>query len=218
MVDRAFARQLSEWLNRPSAAPFRAVSLNRSGRIRVGRNRRAKVKIRTSIVAASLLALGACGSSDDEAGGNSAGGASGGAQVNLEPGEWEMTLEVLNVRAPNLPPAVAASMKRAHTPNRSCMTPEKAQRPRPETFLVGPNANCKQEGFVWGGGQIRGKTTCKSPDGQGSVVLVMDGTYNARAMNMSMKADTERQGVKLTSEMRLTGRRIGACPAVEQNS
>jgi hypothetical protein len=176
------------------------------------------VKIRTFIVAASLLALGACGSSDDKAGGNSAGRASGEAEVNLEPGEWEMTMEVLDVSAPNLPPAVAASMKRAHNPNRSCMTAEKARRPKPETFLVGANANCKQEGFVWSGGQIRGKTTCKSPDGQGIVVLVMDGTYSARAMNMSMKADTERQGVKLTTEMRLTGRRIGACPEGEQDS
>jgi hypothetical protein len=173
---------------------------------------------RHCIAAAGLLALAACGSSGSKSGGNGAasatssgGGGAPGAAISLQPGEWEMTMEMLNVTAPGMPPAVAAQMKR-RTTSRTCMSPEEAKGPKPDTFVPQQNGmNCKREDFAWGGGRIHGKTTCTGINGSGTIVTEMDGEYSAQSMDMTMKTDTKTSGVSMAAEMRLTGRRVGEC-------
>jgi uncharacterized protein DUF3617 len=173
--------------------------------------------MRTSIIGmglGGLLALAACGGPDkgegNEAAGDEAAPASG---VKLQPGEWEITMETVSVTAPGLPPSVAATIKKPRATNRTCMTPEEANGPKPDMFAGSGGVNCKQEGFSWTGGRIKGTTTCQGAGGTGKTVMAMDGQYGAQSMDMNMKMTTDAAGTPMTVETRMTGRRVGDCPA-----
>jgi hypothetical protein len=155
------------------------------------------MRIGYCITAAGLLALAACGSSE----------------VKLQPGEWEMKMETVNVTAPGMPASVTAAMKQPAATSRSCITPEEAEGPKGDMFAGNVGANCKQEGFSWAGGRIKGTTTCTGSNGAGKVSMTMDGTYSAQAMDMNMKMTTEAAGTPMTVETRMTGKRVGDCAA-----
>ena len=169
------------------------------------------------ILGAAALALAACGSSDDKGGNGStaaAGGGSSASGVSLQPGEWEMKTEVVNVTAEGLPPGIAEGMKaQASSTSRTCMTPEEAKGPKADMFAKNNPGNCKSEGFNWAGGRISGTTTCTSDGGAGKTVMTMDGQYSAQSIDMTMKTDTDVAGKGMAMEMRLSGRRVGECTA-----
>lgn len=175
------------------------------------------------ILGAVALALAACGSSGgDKAGegGNgsaaagSGGSGSGASAVNLQPGEWEMKMEVANVKVEGLPEGVADAMKKeGGKASRTCMTPEEAKGPKADMFTKDNPANCKSEGFSWSGGRIQGKTVCEGQGGTGKTQMTMDGRYTAQSIDMTMKSETDMMGKPMTMEMRLTGRRVGECTA-----
>jgi hypothetical protein len=171
------------------------------------------MKIQSCIATTMLLALAGCGGSGTDGNGSTA--ASSGGGESLQPGEWELKSEVLSVNAPGLPPAVAAQMKQPATVKRECITPEEAKAPKSGMFAGEDAKNCKQEGFNWSGGRIAGTTTCTSPDGSpaSKVTMTMAGQYSAQSMDINIKTNTETQGVKMDMEMRMSGRRIGECPA-----
>lgn len=173
------------------------------------------MRIASFVTAAGLLALAACGGSDKADGNGSAAksGAAAGGDVKLQPGEWEMAMETISVTAPGLPPAVAASMKQPRVTNRTCMTQEEAEGPKADMFAGSSGANCKQEGFVWAGGRMKGTTTCSGTGGTGKVSMMMDGQYSAQSMDVNMKMTTEAAGTPMTVETRMTGKRLGDCPA-----
>jgi hypothetical protein len=170
------------------------------------------------ILGAAALALAACGSSGKNggngssavAGGSGSGGVSG---VSLEPGEWEMKTEVVNVSAEGLPAGIAEGMKaQAASTTRTCMTPEEAKGPKGDMFS-GNQSNCKSEGFSWSGGRISGKTVCTGTGGAGRTEMAMDGHYSAQNIDMTMKSKTDLAGKAMTMEMRVSGRRVGECTA-----
>jgi hypothetical protein len=183
------------------------------------------------ILGAAALALAACGSSGGDkagegggngsaaatgSGGSDGGGVSGGSgsAVSLQPGEWEMKMEVVNVKVEGLPEGVADGMKsQAGGINRTCMTPEEAKAPKGDIFAGDKSANCKSEGFKWEGGRIEGKTTCAGQGGTGQTVMTMDGRYTPQSIDMTMKSDTEMMGKAMTMEMRVSGKRVGECTA-----
>ena len=168
------------------------------------------------ILGAAALALAACGSSDKSGGNGSAaaGGGSSASGLSLQPGEWEMKTEVVNVAAEGLPPGMAEGMKAsAATTTRTCMTPEEAKGPKGDLFAGDKSGNCKSEGFSWSGGRIKGKTTCTGQGGAGKTVMTMDGRYSPESIDMTMKSETDLAGKAMTMEMRVSGRRIGECTA-----
>ena len=169
------------------------------------------------ILGAAALALAACGSSG-KGDGNGSSGASGGgilgAGVTLQPGEWEMKTEVVNVAAEGLPAGMMDSMKaNAGSTAKTCMTPEDAKGPKGDLFSGDKSGNCKSESFSWSGGRIQGKTTCAGQGVAGKTVMTMDGKYSAQTIDMTMKSETDLGGKPMTMEMRITGRRVGECPA-----
>jgi hypothetical protein len=171
------------------------------------------------ILSAAALALTACGSSEkggnasSAAGGSGSGGGSA-SGVSLQPGEWEMKTEVVNVTAEGLPAGIAEGLKsQASSTTRTCMTPEEAKGPKGDMFAQGNPANCKSEGFSWAGGRIQGKTTCTGQGGAGKTVMTMDGRYGAQNIDMTMKSETDLGGKAMNMEMRVSGRRVGECTA-----
>lgn len=180
------------------------------------------------ILGAAALALAACGSSGgDKAGGGAANGSAGAAgsgaaagsgSVSLQPGEWEMKTEVVNVKVEGLPEGVADGMKaQAGGTNKTCMTPEEAKGPSADVFAKNNPANCKSEGFSWSGGRIQGKTTCTGEGGAGKTVMTMDGRYSPQSIDMTMKSETDMMGKAMTMEMRVSGRRVGECSAATKD-
>ncbi|HEU0100091.1 MAG TPA: DUF3617 domain-containing protein [Allosphingosinicella sp.] len=186
------------------------------------------------MMTAAALALAACGGSADKSGGNGslaatggdagsaaatggagrAGGGENGVGVNLQPGEWEMKMEVVDVVAEGLPPGMAETMKKsASTTNRTCMTEEEAKGPKGDMFSGQKGGSCKSEGFRWAGGRIEGKTTCPGQAGTGETVMTMSGQYSPQSIDMKMSTKTDLMGKPLTMEMRVSGKRVGECSA-----
>ena len=175
------------------------------------------------ILTAAALALAACGSGADKAGeggngsaaGNAGGGSVGSASaVNLQPGEWEMTMNVVDVKVEGLPEGVADSMKKeGGKATRTCMTEEEAKGPKADMFTKDNPGNCRTEGFSWSGGRIQGKTICDGQGGAGKTQMTMDGRYSPQSIDMTMKSETDMMGKAMTMEMRLSGRRVGECTA-----
>jgi hypothetical protein len=168
------------------------------------------------ILGATVLLLAACGKSGDGNESSKAAGGAGSASasgVNLQPGEWEMKTEVVNVSAEGLPAGIADGMKaQASSTTKTCMTPEEAKGPKGDIF-AGKDNNCKSEGFSWSGGTIKGKTVCTGQGGAGKTEMEMDGKYSAQSIDMTMKSKTDLGGKAMTMEMRVQGRRIGECTA-----
>ncbi len=185
------------------------------------------------ILGAAALAMAACGSGGDKAGGRgadvseapagggngsaaAAGGGSGATAAggNLQPGEWEMKMEVVNVKVEGLPEGVADQMKsQTGGISRTCMTPEEAKAPKGDIFTGEKAGNCKSEGFKWEGGRIQGKTSCAGEGGAGRTVMTMNGRYTPQSIDMTMKSESEMMGKGMTMEMRMSGRRVGECTA-----
>ncbi len=157
------------------------------------------------LMTAAALALAACGSSDKSGGGSG---------VSLQPGEWEMKMEVVDVKAEGLPAGMADGMKKsASSTTKTCMTPEEAKGPKGDIFAGDKSGSCKSEGFKWEGGRIQGKTTCPGQGGTGQTVMTMDGRYSPQSIDMTMKSETDLMGKPMTMEMRVSGKRVGECPA-----
>ncbi|MGA9580630.1 MAG: DUF3617 domain-containing protein, partial [Allosphingosinicella sp.] len=145
-----------------------------------------------------------------DSGGSGAAAAGG----NLQPGEWEMKMEVVNVKVEGLPDGVADQMKsQGGGINRTCMTPEEARAPKGDIFTGEKAANCKSEGFKWEGGRIQGRTVCAGEGGAGQTVMTMDGRYTPQSIDMTMKSQSDLMGKGMTMEMRMSGRRVGECTA-----
>lgn len=169
------------------------------------------------MMTAAALALAACGSSD-KGGGNGTAAAEGGggsaSGVSLQPGEWEMKMEVVDVKADGLPAGMAEGMKKsASSTSKTCMTPEEAKGPKGDIFAGDKSGNCKSEGFKWADGRIEGKTTCPGQGGTGQTVMTMNGSYSPQSIDMTMKTETDLMGKPMTMEMRVSGKRVGECSA-----
>jgi hypothetical protein len=170
------------------------------------------------ILGAAALALAGCGSSDKSGGNGSSvagGSGSGGGPasgISLQPGEWEMKTEVVNISAEGLPPGIAEGMKaQAGRTTRTCMTAEEAKGPKADMFARNNPGNCKSEGFSWAGGRIHGTTTCTGTEGAGKAVVTMDGQYSPQRIDMTMKSETDIAGKAMKMEMRISGHRVGEC-------
>ena len=137
-----------------------------------------------------------------------------GAGLAMQPGEWEITFETLNVSGPNLPPELRDILKRPAEVSRRCLSAEEAKGPKPDS-----REGCTQEGFTWSGGRVSGTTTCTGASaGGGKSVVAMDGEYGPTRLRIDMKTSMEWQDSSLGMEMRITGRRLGDCPKSEEDS
>lgn len=176
------------------------------------------MRIATWMAAASLLALGACGGGEENGtAGNDAAAAespqraaSGGEEIKLQPGEWEMKVEVKNAGMPGME-GMGDAMKNVSTTTKSCITEEDVG--KPGMFTGKQDANCKTEGFAAKGGKVSGTVTCTGEGGQGSMKMTTEGQFTPTSFESTTKSEIDAEGMKMTTEARVTGRRIGECPA-----
>lgn len=169
------------------------------------------------IGACLTLALAGCGGSETNATNDGGGGtgseaaaASGGGAMQIQPGEWEVTSQLVNIEAPNMPPEAAAAMKQSmgeKATSRKCITPEEAA--GGDFVSPDPDAQCTKQGFSFAGGQIQGTMTCTSDEGKATIS--MSGRHSGTSYDMSSKVTSANQGGSITMESRVTGRRLGEC-------
>jgi hypothetical protein len=192
-------------------------------------------RLGTLLGGACLLALAGCGGSeadyDRDAGSNTAvvgaeagtdAAANGTAAMKgdggvwLQPGQWEMKVEVKSAGLPAMPAAVADAMKNIATTTTTCLTEEDAN--KPVVFTGNTDQNCKSEGFTNEGGRVAGTLTCGGGgNGQGKMTVKTEGQFTATSFETISRSVIDAQGGKMTTEARVVGKRLGECDILEDN-
>jgi hypothetical protein len=177
----------------------------------------------TFAAAAAALLLAACSGGDEgdagAAGNTGASGAesaapdAGGGEVAMTPGEWEMTVQVSQMSVPGVPEGAMPSMPA--TTMRTCLTAEQASQPTPG-FLTGQQdgsgADCSYENYSTAGGRVQGTVQCRVAEG--TMRTTLDGQITPTSFEMNQQTQMSGGGMPETrTESRVTGRRIGDCPA-----
>lgn len=166
--------------------------------------------------AAFLLAAPGCGGGDEEAGANAATDrnavAADLAQVQVRPGLWEVSSELLSASQPGMPVELAERMKGPRGAVRHCITPAQAARPD-AAFLAGRRSGqCSYSDFAMRGGRIAGTMACRSFDGAETRAR-MSGIYAPDRFEMRMDMETPGfGGATLAVVVRQSGRHVGECP------
>lgn len=177
-------------------------------------------------IAGTALMLLSCSASGDKDGNGVAGAANGTAPTNaaapaapagggassdsveLRPGQWETTVEVLRMDIPNMR-GVAMPKQRTVTV-RSCLTPEQARRPS-GGFMTGgrEQAGCNYKNFSMAGGRVQGTVVCNR---EGTTIRsTVNGTFSADAYRMETEASVQTNGMTVNTANRITGHRTGDC-------
>lgn len=162
-------------------------------------------RLGAALMIAALPAVSSCGErpernmSAEEVAGQLSG-------MEIAPGLWEISSEVIDVRAPDLPREVRNRMVGPRTRLRHCITPEQAARPS-ANFLAGRrDGSCTYRNFSVRDGRLEGAMTC--PD----AAATMRGRYGPRAYDMRMEMESPVPGdAVMVLDVRSRGRRIGDC-------
>ncbi|GLI96624.1 DUF3617 domain-containing protein [Sphingobium sp. BS19] len=140
--------------------------------------------------------------------------------VKLEPGEWEATQEIVDVKMTGLPKGMPAEAMQQMIGKKNtikhCVTPEMAANPSADFLAAQKDANCTYENMDMSGGTINGKMTCAAPNNTKAVMkMTLKGTYlpASYAMDMTMESQGMGEGMRMNMQMKSSGKRIGACPA-----
>ncbi|VWX59064.1 DUF3617 domain-containing protein [Sphingorhabdus sp. 109] len=138
-------------------------------------------------------------------------------QVTLEPGEWENTVEIVDVEIEGLPEGVPAGimdrMKGQTTTTKSCITKEEAENPGAQFFAAQEKTNCEVKKFDMSGGAVSSEMSCSNMGGTpGEMTMEMDGQYGPSSYDMTMNMVGGGGGMKMNISARSNGKRIGSCP------
>jgi hypothetical protein len=173
--------------------------------------------------ATGLLLLSGCGKSEEKAtvdGSLSAEDvADAAASVKLTPGQWETTVEIIDVKMEGLPEGAPAGMMNnmigTTTTVKSCITPEQAEKPNADFLSAQKDANCSYSAFDMSGGLIKAAMTCSGKDRPGELKLNMTGKYGSSSyeMNQDMTMAGFQPGMSMAMKSKVSGRHIGDCPA-----
>lgn len=137
-------------------------------------------------------------------------------EVTLEPGEWENTVEIVDVKIEGLPEGAPAgmldSMKGKKTVSKSCITEEQAKNPGAEFFAAQEKTACEVKKFNMSGGAIDSEMSCKNMGAPGEMNMAMNGQYGPSSYDMTMTMNGEVGGMKMDMSAKNNGKRLGDCP------
>ncbi len=173
---------------------------------------------RIHLISLALLLLNGCGKKEEEQKGRKQSVqevAKEMQSLQMEPGQWEATSEILQATSPGLPADALKPMEGEKKKVSNCVTPEQAARPSANFLAAQQNMNCTYQDFSMEGGRITGTMNCSGGQVPGQMVLKMDGEYGPRsyAINMDMKAGGMPGGMTMTIKAKTIGRRVGDCTA-----
>lgn len=169
--------------------------------------------MRTAIVLLTAGMLTACGqsagngaaangSAASDGGAPATGGGAAGAMVQMEPGEWEVSI------------TLPAGGQMPGT--RICITPQDVAQGAAAMLNGGgrqqQGINCDYSGVTMAGGRIQGTSTCTQAEGT-TISVTMDGTMSPTAYDVNQRMRTTVRGQTRETEAHMTGRRIGECQA-----
>lgn len=169
----------------------------------------------TTLCAAGLLALSACGGSGSEGQGNAASGeakapAAGDTTemaATLQPGEYEVTTQFVGIEAPNMPPAIADAMKGTAETKRNCIAEADLKDAKGGMFSGEEDKQCSENSMKLTGGRMSGSLKCGT--GDQSSTLTVDGRYTSQ----SYEADMKMSAAGATTHVKVSAKRVGECPA-----
>ena len=138
-------------------------------------------------------------------------------EVTLEPGEWENTVEIVDVKIEGLPEGAPAgmmdSMKGRTTTSKSCITEEQAKDPGAEFFAAQEETDCEVKKFNMSGGAIESEMSCKNMGAPGNMTMAMNGQYGPSSYDMTMSMKGDAGGMKMDMSAKSSGKRLGDCPS-----
>ncbi|WP_164847347.1 DUF3617 domain-containing protein [Sphingobium algorifonticola] len=139
--------------------------------------------------------------------------------VKLEPGEWEATQEIVDVKMTGVPEGMPAEAMKQMIGQKNtvkhCVTPEQAANPGADFLAAQKDAKCTYSDMRMAGGTIKGAMTCSPPDNpKATMKMTMNGTYLPASYAMAMETELTGMpnGMAMQMKMKTSGKRIGACP------
>lgn len=170
------------------------------------------------LTAAAVFALAGCDSktgtttitTNSQTGEVTTSGTGAGAQpLKLQPGEWEVKIQVSDLKMASMPNAPATP---AAITSKTCITPEQASK-GPGDFLKQAKMDCTATTSSFAGGTIAAEMTCKMPGGGGGEMRSKTtGSYTATSMTTD--ADVSMTGpMTMSQKVHTEAKRIGDCPA-----
>jgi hypothetical protein len=176
--------------------------------------------------AAALLALSACGKKAPQTGdvglplsGNEVESAAG--ALKLDPGEWEMKVETLDVQASGVPQETVRGQIGNIQKFKVCVTDEQGTNPG-QVFLKGMDeANCAASKMTVGDGKVDAVISCPVPNQpKGQMRTTLTGTYLPDSYGLDMTSVMEGlpNDVSVTVKSRNSGQRLGTCPPDSEGS
>ena len=176
---------------------------------------------------APLLILAACGGatdadSDGDGKVSNEEASAAMADVKIQPGEWENTVEFVSVDMDEskLPPEAKGmigpmlkAMVGQKTTVKNCITPEEAAKPDANFLSGNDNDECEYDKFVFGGGKMDIAMTCKGKSsGAGDAKVTMKGDFSPTAYTMDMNINTNAAEMgEMTIKAKSSAKRIGEC-------
>ena len=147
------------------------------------------------------------------------GGSGNGGEVTMQPGRYEMSATVKEIRVPGAPEGTAEAMSEAVKQVQSaCLKPEDVNNPGDKLApRQNPGDACSENTFNWKAGRIEGKMRCASDKGPLSADIV--GTYSRDSFTFDIDTDVpnmaDADGERGRIAMRSEGRRVGECNGTE---
>ena len=165
------------------------------------------MRFRSLLALSALAGAAACGEEAEEPRNMSAAEVAATlSDIRIEPGLWELTSEVADVRAPDLPREVRTRMIGPRSSLRHCITPEQAEAPSANFLALRADSECTYRDFALVDGRLTGAMTCPN------VTATMQGQYAPQAYDMRMEMESPMpSGATMTLQVRAHGRRIGEC-------
>ena len=179
------------------------------------------------LLSASALMLAACGDKDASGPQSKADIAAEAAETaEIQPGQYEGSVEFTRFEIPGLPTAAAAQvrsqMEQAMAVKQNyCMSAADAAEGRRGRLskLANANGNCQLDQYQVNGEAVTGRMICSSSDGS-SATMTFNGTIGATSSNMAISTELgspASPNVKAHIDMRVTSRRTGDCTAGAAN-
>ena len=160
------------------------------------------------LVLTPLLVLAAC-----SGGGEPAEKQAEAPAKELRAGEWEISREVTDVTPrDDGPPAIKAAVGDKAV-GRSCVAPGDVKKPQGELFAA-EGSECTSRDLYMSGGRLNATLACSRPGLSGNIATIVNGTFKAESIEATATTETSllSQGdVRIVEK--LTGRRVGECPA-----